>query len=99
MRHQGATLEFQWDPNKAAANLEKHGLAFDEASTAFADPLSRTIADPAHSADEERYLLLGLTYSGRLVVVSFAERDEAIRLISARFASRRERRDYEHDPR
>ena len=95
----GAHLNFQWDPSKAASNLEKHGLSFDEASTAFGDPLSRAISDPAHSEDEERYLLLGLTYSGRLVVVSFVDRDETVRLISARPASRRERKTYERTSR
>jgi uncharacterized protein len=88
-------LEFQWDPAKAAANLRKHRVSFPEAATAFDDPLSVTIADPDHSAREERYLLLGLTRGGRLVVVAHADRGANIRIISARLADRYERRAYE----
>jgi uncharacterized DUF497 family protein len=88
-------LNFEWDPNKASSNLEKHGVSFDEASTAFSDPLCATIADPDHLEGEERYLLLGLTFRGRLVVVAHTDRSEAVRLISARLATRRERQDYE----
>ena len=91
-------LRFGWDPRKAAANLRKHGISFDEASTAFADPLSITVPDPDHSADEGRFLLVGLSLRHRLLVVIHAERSESdIRLISARLASRRERRIYEED--
>jgi len=88
-------LEFQWDPAKAAANLRKHRVSFPEAATAFDDPLSVTIADPDHSAREERYLLLGLTRGGRVVVVAHADRGANIRIISARLADRYERRAYE----
>ena len=88
-------LEFQWDPAKAAANLRKHRVSFPEAATAFDDPHSVTIADPDHSAREERYLLLGLTRGGRLVVVAHADRGANIRIISARLADRYERRAYE----
>jgi len=88
-------LEFQWDPAKAAANLRKHRVSFPEAATAFDDPLSVTIADPDHSAREERYLLLGLTRGGRLVVVAHADRGANIRIISARLADRYERPAYE----
>ena len=90
-------MDFEWDREKAAANLEKHDVSFEEASTAFGDPLSVSIGDPGHSRDEERFLLLGLTFTGRLVVVSHTDRGERIRLISARLASRRERRVYEQD--
>jgi len=86
---------FEWDPEKATSNLEKHGVSFPEAATAFGDPLSIVIADPAHSDDEHRWVLLGLTTTGRLVVVSHAERDGSIRLISARLATRRETKNYE----
>ena len=88
-------LRFTWDPRKAAGNRRKHGVSFEEASTAFGDPLSLTVPDPAHSLEEERYLLLGQTEAGRLVVVAHRDRGDEIRLISARPASRRERTDYE----
>ncbi|MHB8837752.1 MAG: BrnT family toxin [Gemmatimonadaceae bacterium] len=91
-------LRFSWDPRKAARNVRKHGISFDEASTAFADPLSITIPDPDHSTSEGRFLLVGLSLRHRLLVVIHAERNESdIRLISARLASRRERRIYEED--
>jgi len=91
----GAQLNFEWDPNKDASNLEKHGISFAEASTAFFDPLSSTVLDPRHSDDEARFVLIGLTYAGRLVVVFHTDRGEAVRLISARPATRRERQAYE----
>jgi len=87
-------LIFEWDPDKAHANLAKHGVSFEEAATAFADPLSFTRFDPDHSAHEDRFLLLGATQSGRLVVVAHTDRGESIRIINARLASRRERRTY-----
>lgn len=87
-------MVFEWDPNKARRNIEKHGVSFEEAATAFADPLSFTRFDPDHSEDEDRFLLLGATQAGRLVVVSHTDRDESVRIISARLASRRERRTY-----
>jgi len=90
-------LEFEWDPEKAEANRKKHRVTFEEASTVFADPLSLTIADPDHSEREERMLLLGTTRSGRLLVISHPYHDRRIRLISAREATRRERRDYEEN--
>jgi len=85
---------FEWDPEKARRNLAKHGVAFEEAATAFGDPLSLTTFDPDHSRDEHRFLLLGATHLGRLVVVSHTHRGGKIRLISARLAGRRERRTY-----
>jgi uncharacterized protein len=89
-------LRFSWDPRKAVANLRKHGVAFEEASTAFGDPLSITVPDPDHSADEERFVLIGVSNQQRLLVVIHGERsEEEVRLISARLANRRERRDYE----
>jgi uncharacterized DUF497 family protein len=91
-------LEFEWDQEKADANLKKHGVSFDEASTVFGDPLSVTIPDPDHSEHEERMLLLGRSTTGTLLVVTHTERGELIRLISARRASRLERRDYEESP-
>lgn len=91
-------LEFEWDPNKAEANQKKHGVSFTEASSVFSDPLSLLIPDPDHSEREERLLLLGLSNTGRLLVVSHTERGARVRLISARPATSRERRDYEETP-
>jgi uncharacterized protein len=88
-------LEFEWDPAKAEANLRDHGVSFAEASTAFHDPLSLTIPDPDHSGGEERYLLLGASRAGRLLVVAHTERGDRIRIISARKPTQRERRQYE----
>lgn len=88
-------VEFEWDPSKAESNLRKHGVSFFEAASAFGDPLSLTIENPEHSVDEERFLLLGISYRGRLLVVAHTVREEAIRIISARKATRSERRDYE----
>lgn len=90
-------LEFEWDPRKAAANVRKHGVAFEEAVTAFADPHSITIPDPDHSVGEGRFVLIGRSAVQRLLVVVHLERGERIRLISARLAARRERRTYEED--
>lgn len=88
-------MDFEWDPEKAERNAEKHGVSFEEASSAFADPLSITIPDPDHSEGEVRFLLLGHTESGKLVVISHVERGETLRIISARLATRHERRTYE----
>jgi uncharacterized DUF497 family protein len=89
------TPTFEWDPRKAIANLRKHSVSFEEALTAFADPLSMTIPDPDNAAGEERCLLVGTSVRGRLVVAAHVERGQNIRIISARRATRRERRDYE----
>ncbi len=88
---------FEWDPEKAESNAQKHGITFEEASTAFGDPLGLLMRDPDHSFDEERYLLLGMSSQQTLVVVSFAERPPHTRLISARRATARERRQYEEE--
>lgn len=88
-------LEFEWDPRKAAANLTKHGVSFEEAATVFGDPLGRILTDPRHSMDEERLVLLGFSGRQRLLAVMFVERRETIRIISSRRATRRERRYYE----
>jgi uncharacterized DUF497 family protein len=87
--------EFEWDPEKAAGNLRKHGVSFDEAVTALGDPLSILLPDPDHSVGEERYLVLGMSTQNRLLVVAFVERPPRTRIISARLATRRERHDYE----
>jgi uncharacterized DUF497 family protein len=88
---------FEWDPKKAESNTRKHGVGFDEASTVFGDPLSLLMPDPDHSLGEERYVVLGMSSLQRLLVVAFAERAPRTRLISARRATRRERRRYEED--
>lgn len=83
----------------ARRNLKAHGISFDEASTAFRDPLSRTIDDPLHSQDEERFVLLGQSLGGRLLVIVHTERGDQIRIISARLATRKERILYEEKER
>ena len=88
-------IRFDWDPDKALANEKKHGVRFCEAATAFGDPLSITIPDPEHSVGEARFVLVGLSYLGRLVVVAHAETGDSIRIISARLAAKTERRSYE----
>jgi hypothetical protein len=88
---------FDWDPEKAESNLRKHGVSFDEASTVFGDPLALLMTDPDHSAKEERYVLLGISLRQRLLVVAFAERPPMTRIISARRATRTERRKYEEE--
>lgn len=90
-------MNFEWDTEKAAGNLERHGVSFEEAATAFGDPLSITIGDPDHSDTEDRLILLGVTFRGRLVVVVHTDRGEVVRLISARLAIRRERQSYEQE--
>lgn len=86
-----------WDPEKAESNLRKHGVSFEEVSTVFGDPLALLMKDPDHSFEEERYLLLGMSIRQRLLVVAFAERPPLTRLISARRATRTERRRYEEE--
>jgi hypothetical protein len=88
-------LQFTWDDRKAAANLRKHGVSFPEAASAFGDPLSIAIPDPDHSLAEERFILIGQAHSTQIVVVAHVERGDAIRIISARPATRRERIVYE----
>jgi uncharacterized DUF497 family protein len=88
-------MEFGWDENKVAANLSKHGVSFDEAKTVFDDPLYVDFYDPDHSYEEHRYIIMGQSRNGRLLIVSYTERDDMIRLISAREATRRERVTYE----
>ena len=89
------SLTFEWDEKKADENLKKHGVSFDEAKTVFNDPFSVTIYDPDHSTDEQRYIDIGMSTKGRLIVVSYSERGETIRMISSRKATKKERRSYE----
>ncbi|RKU16061.1 hypothetical protein C6500_17965 [Candidatus Poribacteria bacterium] len=85
-------MEFEWDKNKAAANLSKHGVSFDEARTAFDDPLYIDFYDPDHSYDEHRYIIIGQLMQNNLLVISYTERGNVIRL---RQATRKERETYE----
>lgn len=88
-------LKFEWDAHKARLNLTKHAVSFEEAATIFSDESSITIADPLHSAMEERFVTIGASESGKILVVVATERGDSLRLISARPASRRERKQYE----
>ena len=89
-------MTYEWDPRKALSNLEKHRIGFEEASTVFLDPLSLTFPDPGHSIEEEhREITIGCTIKGQVVFVSHCVRRGRIRIISARPATRSERRQYE----
>jgi uncharacterized protein len=87
-------VRFEWDREKAIQNVAKHGVSFQEAVTAFGDPLSLTVFDPDHSGEEDRHLLVGVSSAARLLVIVHTDRGEAVRIISARLATRRERRSY-----
>ncbi len=87
--------EFEWDPIKAASNLQKHGVSFTEAATVFFDRLSITVPDPMHSLGEDRFVITGLSYQQRHLVVVHSERGDRIRIISARLATPSERKKYE----
>jgi uncharacterized DUF497 family protein len=87
---------FEWDLKKAKANFAKHRVTFDEGATIFNDPFVITITDPAHSETEQRYLSMGLSFKGRLLVVVHVERDNRTRLISCRKATSHERKTYEN---
>lgn len=88
-------IHFEWDAEKARRNMYEHGVSFDEAATVFADMLSVTIVDPYHSQSELRFVDIGMSHTGRLLVVSYTERKDQIRIISARAATRAERTAYE----
>ena len=88
-------MEFEWNPRKAAENLRKHKVSFNEAATVFGDFLSSTVSDPEHATEERRYITIGLSSRGRLLMVAHAERRERIRILSARTLTRSERRTYE----
>lgn len=90
-------MQFEWDPSKAAENLNKHGVSFDEALSVFGDPLATTIDDPDHSIDEFRFLTMGHSKNQRLLVVAHTERESKSRMISAREPTPQERRQYESD--
>lgn len=88
-------MGFEWDDDKARANEAKHGVSFAEAASVFGDPLAVTFEDPLHSVDEDRYLTIGLSAAGRVLIVSHTDRGGDTRVISARAASRGERKGYE----
>jgi uncharacterized DUF497 family protein len=90
-------VRFAWDPTKAADNLKKHGVDFREAATVFEDSLSTTFPDTDHSAGERRFLIVGMSARGRILVVAHTETNETLRIISARTATRREREFYEEE--
>jgi hypothetical protein len=93
------TVQFEWDSNKASINQEKHRVSFEEAATVFSDPLAVIFDDEFHSTEEIREIIIGHSTNNRLLLVYFTERDEAIRIISARQATRTERKDYEENVR
>jgi uncharacterized DUF497 family protein len=88
-------MRFTWDPDKERRNRRDHGVGFQEASTVFGDSLANTIPDPDHSVGEARFLTLGQSRAGRLLVVCHTEQGDTIRIISARRASAHERKNYE----
>ena len=88
-------MKIEWQPKKARLNLRKHKVSFEEAATAISDPMAATGADPDHSMMEDRYITFGVSERGRLLVLAHTEEDETIRIISARLASKGERKIYE----
>ncbi len=88
-------MNFEWDTRKEATNELKHGVTFEEAETVFSNPLAVIFEDERHSADEAREIIIGHSRRNRILVISFAERSGAVRIISARPATRKERKDYE----
>ena len=88
-------MRFEWDPEKAATNLAKHGVSFAEAATVFGDTLSETFFDPDHSAREDRCITIGMSRAGTLLIVAHADRGDTVRIISARKPTRTERTYYE----
>jgi uncharacterized DUF497 family protein len=90
-------MDFSWDPSKAETNLRKHGVAFSEAGTVFGDDLAITVPDPDHSDKEDRYITIGWSNRRRLLMVSHTDRDEEIRIISARELTKTERIEYEKE--
>ncbi len=88
------TASFEWDPNKAALNLEKHGVSFEEATSVFADPMFIAVVDDEHSSDEERFITIGMSAQGRLLMVAHTDRDGRVRIISVRKATKVEEQFY-----
>lgn len=92
-------LRFEWDARKAFTNRVKHGVSFEEAMTVFNDPLACIFDDPDHSVAESREIIIGLSQKQRLLIVCFTERSDAVRIVSARKATKVERQDYEETQR
>lgn len=92
-------MEFEWNRQKAIANLRKHRVSFEEASSVFSNTLAAVYEDPDHSADEKRYLMIGTSVRGRLLHIAFADRGQRIRIIRARKLTRREKKLYEEEDR
>jgi uncharacterized DUF497 family protein len=90
-------MQFAWDQKKASNNLAKHGVSFEEAATVFGDPLSKTFPDPDHSMEEQRFIIIGLSEQGKIVVVAHTDDGAIVRIISVREATRGERKSYEED--
>ena len=90
-------LMFEWNEEKSNGNLRKHGVSFDEAKTVFNDPFAMTISDPEHSAQEDRYIDMGMSSQGRIHMVWYTERGRTIRIIGSRKATRNQRREYEEE--
>jgi uncharacterized DUF497 family protein len=88
-------VRFEWDPGKAAQNRKKHGVSFEEAATVLFDPLSATFDDPDHSGEEERYVTIGYSFRGKLLVIAHTDKEASIRIISARQATSNERKRHE----
>jgi uncharacterized DUF497 family protein len=88
-------MRFEWDENKAAANLVKHGVSFEEAATVFGDPLSDTFDDPNHSTEERRFVIIGMSERGRMLIVAHTDDGGTVRIVSARELTRGEREFYE----
>ncbi len=88
-------VDFEWDPAKASRNRRKHRVSFHEAATIFGDPLAITFRDPDHSTSEQRFITLGTSSMNRILIVAHTDRDENVRIISARKATHRERKHYE----
>jgi uncharacterized DUF497 family protein len=90
-------MELEWDQSKAASNLKKHGVSFEEAKTVFDNPLAVIFNDEAHSVGEQREIIIGHSRQNRLLLIAFTERSGNVRIISARLATRQEREDYEQN--
>jgi uncharacterized protein len=90
-------IEFEWDPSKAEGNLRRHHVDFRDAATIFRDPLGTTIFDPSHSKEEDRYITIGKSLAGRLLIIAHSDRGDRIRIISARELTSAERKAYENE--
>ena len=88
-------MKFEWDPQKATSNLRKHGVSFHEGASVLADPLSITYHDPDHSVSEQRFITVGISRAGQVLMVAHTDRRDRVRIISARRTTRQERRHYE----